>query len=48
MTLKTGTINLTTGWHSAFAEFYQGGGGYGFIVQYSGPGVAKTYLTTSQ
>ena len=48
MILKSGIINLARGWHNAFAEFFNGGGGYGFIIEYSGPGVTKTLLNTIQ
>ena len=47
MTEKSGTIGLKAGTHAITVEFYQGGGGYGLVARYSGPGIGKTVIPSS-
>jgi autotransporter-associated beta strand protein len=46
-TTRTGTVTLTAGLHQIDVGYYQGGGGQGLLVQYSGPDTGGTTVTMS-
>ncbi|HLX61155.1 MAG TPA: PA14 domain-containing protein, partial [Planctomycetota bacterium] len=46
-TRRTGSAALTAGIHSITVGFYQGGGGYGLLVDYTPPGGAVTTIPNS-
>ena len=41
---STGTVTLSAGWHAIFVEWFQGGGPYGFHVNFEGAGMSKSLL----
>lgn len=47
MVEKSGTIALESGKHAIRSEFFERGGGAGFIVSWAGPGVAKAIIPAS-
>ena len=44
---KFATLTLNAGYHALRVEFYQGGGGKGLIMKWSGPSIAKAVVPAS-
>ena len=47
MTERSGTVQLTAGWHDIAIAYYQGGGGYGLRVAIEGGGLTKQNIPNS-
>ena len=47
MVEKSATLTLSAGYHALRVEFYQGSGGKGLIMKWSGPSIAKAVVPAS-
>jgi len=48
LTVRSGTVVLTAGWHDIVIGYYQGGGGYGLYADLITPDLVKQRLPTAQ